>query len=387
MMKIDELKELTKCTHCNETFDVPMVLPCFELICKRHIENNEFKTNNYGFIKCPFCNDEHQIPEKIDLRIKKLIDLEVNKIDLGKKYSLAKQELMSLDQLVKEFELLNNEPESFIYDYFLEIKTKVNLRREELKEIIDLKYEAIMDDLKAKENEAKQEAIKMKQLSENITDLRCYFDGLMANLNNMSFNEKKYSEIILESNYCKKAVVKGLKEYKERLLLKKELEFQFETSNDQNILGDLIVSDSLNPIEPKCFLDDFESKEPICIDTNMEKAVMNDILSSLEYKSHEQYKFSYKLLNKQMKLGEKWYLINKDWYNKWSTFINRNNFNLLEQPGVINNDSILNNLFKLNDDSDKIKSNLVNGLDYYVVCQELWEYLKKVYGLSKTEVI
>ena len=386
-MKIDELKELTKCTHCNETFDVPMVLPCFELICKRHIENNEFKTNNDGFIKCPFCNDEHQIPEKIDLRIKKLIDLEVNKIDLGKKYSLAKQELMSLDQLVKEFELLNNEPESFIYDYFLEIKTKVNLRREELKEIIDLKYEAIMDDLKAKENEAKQEAIKMKQISENITDLRCYFDGLMASLNNMSFSEKKYSEIILESNFCKNEVVKGLKEYKERLLLKKELEFQFETSNDQNILGDLIVSDSLNPIELKCFLDDFESKEPICIDTNMEKAVMNDILSSLEYKSHEQYKFSYKLLNKEMKLGEKRYLINKDWYNKWSTFINRNNFNLLEQPGVINNDSILNNLFKLNDDSDKIKSNLVNGLDYYVVCQELWEYLKKFYGLSKTEVI
>ena len=210
-MKIDELKDALKCNHCNETFDVPMVLPCFELICKRHIENNEFKTNNDGFIKCPFCNDEHQIPEKIDLRIKKLIDLEVNKIDLGKKYSLAKQELMSLDQLVKEFESLNNEPESFIYDYFLEIKTKVNLRREELKEIIDLKYEAIMDDLKAKENEAKQEAIKMKLLSENITDLRCYFDGLMASLNNMSFSEKKYSEIILESNFCKNEVVKGLK--------------------------------------------------------------------------------------------------------------------------------------------------------------------------------
>ena len=149
----------------------------------------------------------------------------------------------------------------------------------------------------------------------------------------------------------------------------------------------MIVSDSLNPIELKCFLDDFESKEPICIDTNMEKTDVKDILTSLSHKAYEQYKFSYKLLNKQMKLGEKWYLINKVWYNKWSTFINRNNFNLLEQPGVINNDSILNNLFKLNDDSDKIKSNLVNGLDYYVVCQELWEYLKKVYGLSKTEVI
>ena len=62
--------------------------------------------------------------------------------------------------------------------------------------IIDLKYEAIMDDLKAKENEAKQEAIKMKQLSENITDLRCYFDGLMASLTNMLFSEKKYSEIV-----------------------------------------------------------------------------------------------------------------------------------------------------------------------------------------------
>ncbi len=231
----------------------------------------------------------------------------------------------------------------------------------------------------------------MKQLSENITDLRAYFNGLLASLTNMSFCEKKYSEIILESNYCKKAVVKGLKEYKERLLLKKELEFQFETSNDQSIFGDLIVSDSLNPIESKCFLDDFESKEPICIDINMEKAVITDILSSLEYKSHEQYKFSYKLLNKEMKLGEKWYLINKDWYNKWSTFINRNNFNLLEQPGVINNDSILIDLNHLNisifNDFDRLKPNLVKGLDYYVVCQDLWEYLKKVYGVSKKEVI
>ena len=127
----------------------------------------------------------------------------------------------------------------------------------------------------------------------------------------------------------------------------------------------------------------------------MEKAVMNDILSSLEYKSHQQYKFSHKLLNKEMKLGEKWYLINKDWYDKWTTFISRNNFNRLEWPGAINNDSILNNndskqsaLSHINSVSsiEQLRSSLFKYVHYYVVCQELWEYLKKVYGLSKYNV-
>ena len=94
-----------------------------------------------------------------------------------------------------------------------------------------------------------------------------------------------------------------------------------------------------------------------------------------------------------MKLGEKWYLINKDWYNKWTTFINRNNFNRLEWPGVINNDYILNdsntNSFKINDSffsADQLRSSLTQYVHYFIVCEELWEYLKTVYGLSKKEV-
>ena len=155
----------------------------------------------------------------------------------------------------------------------------------------------------------------------------------------------------------------------------------------------MIVSNNLNPIEINCFLDDFESKEPICIDINMEKTDVKDILTSLSHKAYEQYKFSYKLLNKEMKLGEKWYLINKDWYNKWTTFINRNNFNRLEWPGVINNDYILNdsntNSFKINDSffsADQLRSSLTQYVHYFIVCEELWEYLKTVYGLSKKEV-
>jgi len=381
-MKIEELKNLTKCKYCNETYDVPMVLACSELICKRHIESGEFKLiiNN---IKCPFCNENHQVPEKINLTMKKLVDLEVNKIDLGKKFTLAKQELSSLDQLIKEFELLNSDPETYIYDYYSELRSKVNLRREELIHAINVKYEEIIDDLKVKETESKQETVNLKvQLSENIIDLRVYFDGLTTNFNNMSFNEKKSSKIIMEANYCKTKVIKGLKEYQERLLLKRELEFNFETSNDQNILGDLIISDCLDPINEKCFLEDFESNRPMCLDINMEKASVNNILTGLEYNSYEQYKFSFKFLNKQFKLAEKWYLINKEWYDKWLVFIEWNNFNSLEWPGVINNNPILNQGFNCYN----LKSNLIKDIDYHLVCQELWEYLSKVYSVSKKDV-
>ncbi len=48
-------------------------------------------------------------------------------------------------------------------------------------------------------------------------------------------------------------------------------------------------------------------------------------------------------------------------------------------PGQINNNSLLNNQMRL-------KENLTEEIDYFIVPEELWTYLVQIYTISRPEV-
>lgn len=106
----------------------------------------------------------------------------------------------------------------------------------------------------------------------------------------------------------------------------------------------------------------------------------------------EQKKKAIKWINKELSQSEKWYLISADWYRRWANFIDiplnndndtlpmkSNSLKSFISPDKINNRSLLT-------EESKLKPDLTEEIDYYTVCEELWNYLKATYGLTHQNV-
>ena len=104
-------------------------------------------------------------------------------------------------------------------------------------------------------------------------------------------------------------------------------------------------------------------------------------------------------INKELKLGDKWYLINSDWYTRWANYVgiqlNNDNDSIHlsnhQQQGqatklssYYSSDKI-NNKTLLNADN-QLKSQLTEEVDYYPICEELWNYLVQLYSTTTLEV-
>ena len=138
-----------KCEYkdCELIYENPITLPCGNSMCKSHLDQY-----NYNF-KCYFCNDEHEIPENgfsINKTIIKMIDSIIESNPIRKKIN---ESFEKINESISEYENLH--PDVYIYEYFEDIRLKVDLHREELKKEIDEKSDEIIKKLKDKEEKCK----------------------------------------------------------------------------------------------------------------------------------------------------------------------------------------------------------------------------------------
>jgi ubiquitin carboxyl-terminal hydrolase 4/11/15 len=104
----------------------------------------------------------------------------------------------------------------------------------------------------------------------------------------------------------------------------------------------------------------------------------------------DQRKMADEYRDKPLRLGDKWYLINAEWYKKWCQYIGIS----FEEGQKINSNAPvpgrIDNISLLTENTSKklvLQQNLLEEVDYYTVPQELWEYLTKNYSTIRQEVI
>ena len=129
-------KENYKCGCCLKILQEPTKLPCNSLLCSEHTKNL-----NNRIYKCLFCKQEHVVPEKgfpCDLESQKNIDADSHLNECEREQKKSLNELFKLIcQLFDDFQLKFNEFEYFSHEYFAEMETQIELRRERLKIQID----------------------------------------------------------------------------------------------------------------------------------------------------------------------------------------------------------------------------------------------------------
>ena len=151
---MDKMINALRCMVCHETLESPVTLPCNDNICKKHVSS---QTN--GVIRCEKCGAEHQIPTngfQTNNVLKEILESGIANLELGSVHKEAKKSCESVENALKEFELLIKDPLFYTHERITELKDSVQLKGEELKLVIDQEMKKLFDRLEVYERQSKE---------------------------------------------------------------------------------------------------------------------------------------------------------------------------------------------------------------------------------------
>ena len=117
----EKLKKLTICEYCNHKYKHPVILPCGETICSRHVHemiryNDEIRNR----ISCYFCDEEHYYDDErgypVNKSVQKLIEIEMEKSEI--RFEEARRLCDHLRSEILDVEEIQKSPSNFLIEYF-----------------------------------------------------------------------------------------------------------------------------------------------------------------------------------------------------------------------------------------------------------------------------
>ena len=195
------LLKFIKCKKCDKVLEKPVILPCGNFICEKHQYEDREENNS---IYCPICDVNHEIPPNKGfirvLPLDQLIEKNIECIDLGNEHQWAFEQIKRFSDLFEKFEKFNSNLGLVIHDKISELKAKVDLRREELKNQIDEEALALIKQLDNYEVECKEKIVTIK--ADTILKLNLWKEDLnlwREKMNNFKKDTKMWENINKEA--------------------------------------------------------------------------------------------------------------------------------------------------------------------------------------------
>lgn len=193
------------CLKCKRTLEMPVFLPCGDSVCKKHVI--ESQESNLDKIKCDICHIDHQIPESgfvVNTLAKNLIDRKLQVLDLGPDHRAAKKSLRDFKLQFGEIKRILSQPELEINRALSEMRTQIDLRREEVKKNVDDEALQLIQDLNEYETRClgSRGANKIRVSKDTDDMLKTMEDNLnvwVDQMNSYDGGPKKWKSIHLDS--------------------------------------------------------------------------------------------------------------------------------------------------------------------------------------------
>lgn len=171
------MNSLIECPKCRQILVEPVLLPCSHTVCKKHADEKKKLT-------CPKCLVEHDIPPHgflLNGFVCDLLEREFEKIQLPVEHRVAFESMRNLRRLVEKIHTMSEHPDVAIHSVVSDLKSLIDLRREEEKKKIDEEGEKLVRELD--EYERKCQASVSQQRS-GVEDLQLSSDAikLLANV-------------------------------------------------------------------------------------------------------------------------------------------------------------------------------------------------------------
>jgi hypothetical protein len=224
----------------------PISLPCQKIVCLKHVD--EEKDSNSIF-KCCFCNKGHQIDMRklcANEKIKKLIEkrnkyVNIDSVDFGENNSLGRESCTLFNEVLRKAKILLNDPAYYVHEYFSQLKNKIDLTKEQYIEMIEEKYDLIIQEVIQLENECKLNAKnKVNDLAKLIEEMEIKLNKRNESLKILNFSKNnEWKSMRFDAAKEIKRIEDEIEKYQDNVLLNKD--YEFIPTVDKNNFGNFNV--------------------------------------------------------------------------------------------------------------------------------------------------
>jgi hypothetical protein len=238
---MEDFQASLKCAICKNILDTPVLLPCGNSICKKHV-SQEMKEYD-----CPLCADLHQIPAGGFYPIKALekqLRAHVQCLSIPSEYETALKSVKSFEKQFEELKQFHQDPYFYVEKVIGNLKSETDLMREKLKVSIDEKANEVIKQLEDYLRECKtnlNEPTKFKEIDENVKRMSGLGDKWKQCLATFSSNAREWTLVREESLKEQNQLRSKLAEYQQNVLLRKLNEYEAKVVQFTHIQ---IISDS-----------------------------------------------------------------------------------------------------------------------------------------------
>jgi hypothetical protein len=241
MFKIDKVKTLFDCSLCNQLLVDPVTIPCGNSICKKHLPDEvlvEGSNNSEKSFKCGICQVEHAVPKEgivVSILIQNALDVKFNTLKHNPVYEECKNVIIEAQSNLTQLEVLDKDPESFIYEYFEDIKRKVDLRRETLKLRIDNSSDDIIQSIEKTKASCVELSKTVDKLTADIEKSKKELNKLVERFDTFDIDDK--SDVINSVIKFNKRLARIVGIHKASLFGNAEYSFEFEGNQFNLVFG------------------------------------------------------------------------------------------------------------------------------------------------------
>ena len=139
-----------------------------------------------------------------------------------------------------EVELLEQNAENYIYEYFEDFKRQVDIRREDLKFKIDNHSDEIIKSLELNQKNLIQISKEVTQMTIVIEKSKNELNKLITQFDTLEIIDKKFEDIKASVAVVNQEFHKILAEYHDSLIGNKEFTFKFKELPIEDIFGRVI---------------------------------------------------------------------------------------------------------------------------------------------------
>jgi hypothetical protein len=197
---IESVKDLVSCKWCNQILAEPVLLPCGETICAKH------QLSLADSLKCKICEQDHNLKSTDQLITNKLaqelLDLRIKDLEFGKVHVQAANNLKELRESINQYEQFRKDPHEVIFAFFDEIRSRVDLTRENLIQKINECSEGLIIELDqhAKECKLSLAILNTKIFDEKLTIIKSDLSKWEKSVRNLVIDEDLWSMITKQSD-------------------------------------------------------------------------------------------------------------------------------------------------------------------------------------------
>jgi hypothetical protein len=197
---------------------------------------------NRDFFTCQICQKEHHVPKSgfvVSNRLKNLVSFELNNLKVSPAFDECKKKIEDARSKLVMIEEFERNAETYIYDYFQDIKRDVDLRRETLKLKIDNYSDEIIQSIELNQQNYIKLSQEVNQIALNIENSKKKLNSLMSQFDTLDFSDDKFKETKNNVSSVIKEINKILGLYHDSLIGNKKYTFEFKELPLKEIFGHL----------------------------------------------------------------------------------------------------------------------------------------------------